>query len=62
MHEAFDILGYKVCDAHENVYRFDLELQLLHCINSNYFSHYDIWEKIWNAEGDVRKHFHTLYG
>ena len=21
MHEAFDILGYKVCDAHENVYR-----------------------------------------
>jgi len=45
MHEAFDILGYKVCDAHENVY-----------------SHYDIWEKIWNNEGDVRKHFHTLYG
>lgn len=26
MHEAFDILGYKVCDAHENVYRFDLDV------------------------------------
>lgn len=45
MHAAFDILGYKVCDAQESVY-----------------SHFDIWEKIWNAEGDVRKHFHTLFG
>lgn len=26
MHEAFEILGYKVCDAHENVYRLALVL------------------------------------
>ena len=62
MHEAFDILGYKVCDAHENVYRYNLQSFKFADFNSNLSSHYDIWEKIWNGEGDVRKHFHTLYG